>query len=270
MNSGSEPTSPTPPSPEELARQNFGQRAEFYTTSAAHTDPQVLTRVTELSLNRMLQPGSARVLDVATGTGHTAFALAPHVGSVLGIDLTPEMLDQARILAASKALANVTFATADIHALPFPDESFEIVTCRRAAHHFSKIGKALNEMRRVLASHGRLVIDDRSVPEDRFTDRAMNLLDTLHDASHVRQYPPSDWVRLLQTHGFDVDAVEPYSRHRPLTSLTQDVAPADVEKIHAYIAALKDDERAKLKIETIDGELYIQHWFVILAGTKVS
>jgi ubiquinone/menaquinone biosynthesis C-methylase UbiE len=265
MSNGDEPTPPPQPTPEDLARQNFGQRAEFYTTSAAHTDPQVLARVVELA---RCSP-KTRALDVATGTGHTAFALAPHAARVLAVDLTPEMLDQARALAAAKGMTNVDFEIADAHALPYQDGSFDVVTCRRAAHHFSQIGKALDEMRRVLKSEGRLVIDDRSVPENAFTDRAMNLLDTLHDASHVREYRPSEWVRLLQNHGFDVEAVEPYSRHRPLTSLTQDVAPEDVKKIHDYIAGLNDDERAKLKIETINGELYINHWFVILAGTKV-
>lgn len=249
--------------PEELARQTFGQRASFYTTSAVHSDPEVLKRVVELS-------GAAahwRALDVGTGTGHTALALAPHVKSVVAADLTPEMLDEGRKLAAAKKLANVTFQIADAHALPFPDGSFELVTCRRAAHHFSKIDTALAEMKRVLVPGGRLVIDDRSVAEDDFIDRAMNLLDTYHDPSHIREYRPSEWAALLTRHGFAVDAVQPYELHRPLTSLTRDVCAEDVAKIHAFLAGLKPEERAKLKNTDVNGEPYINHWFVMVAAT---
>jgi ubiquinone/menaquinone biosynthesis C-methylase UbiE len=71
---------------EQKAKEVFGERAAFYTTSPAHTDAQVLARVVELA-----GPHSNwSVLDIATGTGHTAFALSPHVASVIGIDLTPE------------------------------------------------------------------------------------------------------------------------------------------------------------------------------------
>ena len=67
------------------AQQVFGQRAAFYATSAAHKDRAVLNRVVELA-----RPWpDALALDVATGTGHTAFALAPHVRRVIAIDVTP-------------------------------------------------------------------------------------------------------------------------------------------------------------------------------------
>ena len=65
---------------EEAARRIFGERASRYTTSATHTDPQVLGRVVELSRPE----ASWRALDVGTGTGHTAFAVAPHVARVVG------------------------------------------------------------------------------------------------------------------------------------------------------------------------------------------
>jgi ubiquinone/menaquinone biosynthesis C-methylase UbiE len=167
--------------PEQAAREIFGARAALYTTSAAHTDLQVLARVVELAAPQA--DGSA--LDLATGTGHTAFALAPHVARVVGTDLTPQMLAEAERLARDRAIGNVCFCLADVHTLPFGEGAFQIVTCRRAAHHFSDILRALREMKRVLRAGGRLVIDDRSVPEDDFVDERMNELDRLHDESHV-------------------------------------------------------------------------------------
>src|SRR5688572_30814979 len=107
-------------------------------------------------------------LDIATGSGHTAFALASYVRAIVAIDITPEMLREAEALQAERSIDNVTFQAGDVHDLPFEDGSFQLVTCRRAAHHFSDIGRALQEICRVLSPGGRVVIDDRSVPEDDF------------------------------------------------------------------------------------------------------
>jgi len=248
----------------DVARQTFGARAAFYATSAAHTDPQVLARLLELA-------APARVscaLDVATGTGHTAFALSPRADVVIGVDLTCQMLEQARLRATELALNNVRFQVADALALPFSDAAFGVVTCRRAAHHFTDISRALSEMWRVMRPGGRLVIDDRSVPEDDFIDRAMNELDRLHDESHVRQYRPSEWETLLNEAGFSVQTVEPYFRHRPLNSLTENVSPQHTARIHAKLDALTWEERAKLNIAEVDGVVHINHWYVMLSAVK--
>ena len=247
---------------EETAKRVFGERATLYTTSAAHTDPLVLARVVALCAP---QPQWA-ALDIATGTGHTAFALAPHVASVIGVDLTPEMLAEAERLRTQRSITNVEFRTADVHHLPFNDASFDLITCRRAAHHFSDVTRALREMKRVLRRAGRVVIDDRSVPENDFVDACMNQLDRLHDESHVRQYRPSEWRRMLADQGFVVDTVEPYTKHRPLTALTAGVAAANVQKIHAVLDALDASQRTTLSLTEVDSELYLNHWYVLLAA----
>jgi ubiquinone/menaquinone biosynthesis C-methylase UbiE len=253
-------------SPEDWARQNFGQRAAYYATSAAHSDPQVLARVVELAAPDAARIG--RALDIATGTGHTAFALAARANEVIGVDLTPQMLDLARKRAAELGLSNVTFQIADALALPFPDQAFGVITCRRAAHHFTDIGGALAEMRRCLSAGGRLVIDDRSVPEDDFADRTMNELDTLHDESHVRQYRPSEWERMLNAAGFGVVTVEPYTRHRPLSSLTGGVSPERTARVHAIVAALTPEQRHKLNVAEVGGVTHTNHWYVMVAAVK--
>jgi ubiquinone/menaquinone biosynthesis C-methylase UbiE len=143
---------------EDRVREIFGRRAATYTASAPHTDPEVLSWV----VRRARPEAHSRALDIATGSGHTAFALAPYVSSVTGVDLTPEMLAEAEALKTRKGLSNVSFQIADAHEMPFAAQSFDLVVSRRAPHHFSDIGKALSEMFRVLRPGGRLVIDDRS------------------------------------------------------------------------------------------------------------
>jgi ubiquinone/menaquinone biosynthesis C-methylase UbiE len=253
-------------SPEERAQKIFGARAAFYTTSPFHTDPQVLARVVELA-----QPNEdSSALDIATGSGHTAFALAPHVRSVIGIDITPEMLREAEALKAARSIDNVVFRTGDVHRLPFDDGSFDLVTCRRAAHHFSNIGRALAEIRRVLRPGGRVVIDDRSVPENDFADRCMNLLDTYHDESHVREYRPTEWHRMLEDARFAVEVIETYTRHRPLSALTARASEENAGKIRETLAGLTQQQREIFNLVEKDGELHLNHWFVMVAATRVE
>jgi ubiquinone/menaquinone biosynthesis C-methylase UbiE len=242
----------------------FAQRAAFYTTSAVHKDRVVLDHLIELAC---VQPAD-RVLDVATGTGHTAFAFAPHVREVIAIDVTPEMLIEGGRLKDEGGIINVEFQLADAHDLPFEDEIFDVVTCRRAAHHFVEIGRALHEMWRVLRPGGRLVVDDRSVPEDDSLDATLNRLDWLHDHSHVREYRPSEWQNLLQDAGFIVEALEPYTKHRPLSAFTHGVEPESGAEIERVVAGLNEAQRIALHVAEKDGEIYLNHWYVMVVGVK--
>jgi ubiquinone/menaquinone biosynthesis C-methylase UbiE len=250
--------------PEEMAKRIFDERAAHYVTSTAHTDPQVLASVVELS-----SPDPTRTaLDVGTGTGHTAFALSPHVARVVGVDLTPGMLAEAEKVRSQRGIMNVEFMVADVHELPFKDGSFHLVTCRRAAHHFSDIALALREMRRVLCTGGLLVVDDRSVPEDDFVDACMNTLDRYHDESHVRQYRVSEWRGMMEELGFRVEHVVPYTRHLPLTSLTKGVSEENKRKIYDTLERLSGDQRKSLNLTDRDGQAYINHWYLTIAVRK--
>lgn len=249
-----------------LPQTVFAQRAAFYTTSAVHKDKVVLDRLVELA---HVQP-TDRVLDVATGTGHTAFAFAPHVREVMATDITPEMLAEGEKLKAELGMnaQRVEFRIADAHDLPFEDESFNVVTCRRAAHHFADIRRALREMHRVLRPGGRLVIDDRSVPEDDFVDTTLNRLDWLHDHSHVRQYRPSEWERMLHEVGCKTEVIKPYTKHRPLSAFTKDVEPESAAEIERIVAHLDEAQRTALNMAEKDSEIYLDHWYVMVVGVK--
>jgi ubiquinone/menaquinone biosynthesis C-methylase UbiE len=250
--------------PDESARDVFGRRAAFYTTSPSHTDAAVLARLVELAAP---QP-SWLAVDVGTGTGHTAFAVAPHVRLAVGVDPTPEMLHEALGLKAKQSIANVEVCLGLAEALPFATGAVDLITCRRAAHHFGDVAAAAAEMHRVLRPGGRLLLDDRSVPEDDFVDECMNRLDWYHDHSHVAEYRPSAWSDMLERAGFALNAVETYTRHRPLSSLTEGASPEDVASIHALLARLGPDERRRLNLVGSGETIETDHWFVMVAATK--
>lgn len=105
-----------------------------------------------------LTPGQ-RVLDLAGGTGDPGLEIARRVapGEVVITDFAPQMVEIAREFAARDGLGNVTCTPADAHALPFPDDAFEVVTCRLGIMFFWDSARALAEVRRVLRPGGRAV-----------------------------------------------------------------------------------------------------------------
>src|SRR6266851_3578662 len=127
-------------------RDSFAHVAANYSSSAFHTAPERLREVLDLARPKR----GDLVLDVATGTGNTAFAFAPYVRRVIGLDLTREMLDEARRVAAEKSISNVDWAIGDAAHLPFADETFDLYTVRAAPHHFPDIDAFMAEAYRVL------------------------------------------------------------------------------------------------------------------------
>jgi ubiquinone/menaquinone biosynthesis C-methylase UbiE len=246
------------------AEEVFGERAAYYADSSAHTDPEELRGIVAL-----INPdGTERMLDVATGPGHTAFAFAPRVRQVVGIDLTPQMLALATRIGSERGAGNVQFERADVAHLPFVDESFDLVTCRRAAHHFLDPEGALGEMRRVLRAGGWLLIEDRSVPEDDFVDRTMNHLDVLHDPSHVREYRLSEWRTMLDRAGMRTVSESFLVKHRPVRSLTDTAEPGDAREIMRTIESMSERERRRMNIDTVAGELSIDHYLVLVLARR--
>lgn len=256
--------------PRETARDVFGKRAGYYTTSAVHRDAAALAALVSL-----VEPQSDwAVVDVATGTGHTALAFAPHVRRVLAADVTREMLGEARTLATQQGVPNVDLCQADAHSLPVADRSMDLVTCRRAAHHFADLPTALAEMHRLLRPGGLLLIEDRSIPEDDRVDLTMNRLGRLHDPSHVREYRASEWRRYLQDAGFAVHSLEVVTRQRPLASLTDNASPEAAAEIAAIIDGLSEAEGDVLGLNVapdangVGREPYTNHWYVTALAEK--
>jgi ubiquinone/menaquinone biosynthesis C-methylase UbiE len=101
-------------------------------------------------------------LDVAAGTGHAARALAPFVRGVMALDTTPAMLAAGKLAADRAGLHNVLFQRGDAAALPYLDDSFDVVVSRFAVHHFERPAQQAVEMARCLRPGGQLVIADSS------------------------------------------------------------------------------------------------------------
>jgi SAM-dependent methyltransferase len=188
------------------SQRNFGAAAADYATNSYHANGPDLRALVEAA--RLT--GGERVLDAGTGAGHTALAVAPRAASVVGIDVTAEMLEAARDLARRRAITNVSFQEADASCLPFPDASFDLVTNRQSAHHYADLEAAVRETRRVLRPGGTFVLVDSVCPGDAALDTFLNTVELLRDSSHVRDRRLEEWLILLSGAGFDAEVLDRY------------------------------------------------------------
>ena len=155
----------------------------------------------------MVQPQKNwKVLDVATGGGHTALTLAPHVQQVIAVDLTPNMVETARkFVCDEKGQSNVTFQLADAENLPFEDATFDLVTCRIAAHHFPECQKFIQESVRVLKKGGLLAVQDHVLPEEEEHAFYVDNFERLRDPSHFCAYSEQQWRQMFESGGLQVE-----------------------------------------------------------------
>lgn len=182
------------------AQEQFGRQAHLYTTSLVHSSGESLQLVQQWASRSLY----GLATDIGTGTGFTAFVVAPYAQHIVAADITPAMLRETRSLAPEHGVTNLTCTLAAAEDLPFKEGSFDLLTCRTAAHHFMDLRKAVFEWHRVIAAEAVLILADTSSPEDPDLADWMNSIEVRRDPSHVRNLPPSEWNKLLESAGFRI------------------------------------------------------------------
>jgi ubiquinone/menaquinone biosynthesis C-methylase UbiE len=202
------------PASKSLAQERFGAFAASYATSQPHANGNSLARLIELA-----EPEPSWIaLDVATGAGHVALALATRLAHVVASDLTPQMLEVARGLARERGIGNMAVAEMRAEALPFADATFDLVTCRIAPHHFHDVGRFVAESARVLRRGGVFAVVDNVSPDASIMDGSAsalsaaadeyNAFEKFRDPSHVRCLTLTGWRNVMAEAGFNERHVE--------------------------------------------------------------
>jgi SAM-dependent methyltransferase len=160
----------------------WSERAELYRTSAVHVQGPDLDLIVEWSA------GSRTALDVATGGGHVARRLREAGLEVVSSDPAPGM--GADVVCSAEEL-------------PFADGSFDVVACRRAAHHFQDVPAAVREMARV--SNGLVLLQDAVRVSEQVEDA-----ERLRDPSHVSHLTEEEWRVVFDRAGLEIEAAESF------------------------------------------------------------
>jgi SAM-dependent methyltransferase len=195
----------------------WSQRAEAFRESPTHREGADLDLLVE-----WCEPGpDVKVLDVATGGGHVARRLREQGCTVVTVDPAPGM--KADVLAPADHL-------------PFADGSFDVVTCRIAAHHFPDIRAAVEEMARV--SNRLLVIEDNL-----FRGEHVEEAERLRDPTHVRCYSEDEWRDFVTAAGFEVEQVEHFDRRQSVDAWLErvDTPPEAAARIRELLADRIED-----------------------------
>lgn len=238
------------------SREQFDAHAEQYAASTVHSNGPSLPVLLALA-----DPTPQdRALDVATGTGHTALALAPFVGQVTGLDIAPRMLEQARRLACERGLSNAEFVEGSAEQLPFPDASFTLVTSRHAPHHFRDAGTFLREVRRVLAPGGRFVLADQITPQPEM----VGWVDTwqrTRDPSHHTQRTVADWQALAREAGltWTADQIVPYRLEFDWWTRMAGCTPEAISALEQHAREAGPEVRAAMGLEFDDAGRVLAH-----------
>ena len=174
-------------------RARFGATADRV---AEHAQEQV--EMVRKQLESFVLPrGDERAVDMGTGAGTLALALAPLVREVVGVDIVPELLELAR----AHAPANVTFVEGDATNLPLDSGSFDLSCTRRTLHHIAHPERALGELARVTAAGGRIFVDDQIAPVDPLQALELDRFERARDPSHTRTLPDIDFRQLFEANG---------------------------------------------------------------------
>ena len=168
-------------------------------------------------LRRLIDPrGDERVLDLGTGTGALAFAIAPLVREVVGVDAVPEMLEEARRRGAE--FPNVTFVQADITRRLEGLGSFDLTACVRTFHHVARPELVMAELVRKTLPGGHVLVVDQLAPVDPLVALELNRFERARDPSHTRALADVDMRHLFESNGLVLLRTEFEREEREISS----------------------------------------------------
>ncbi|NQU88685.1 MAG: class I SAM-dependent methyltransferase [Mariniphaga sp.] len=140
----------------QIIKDQFNKQAELFANWSVSKNLEYLEAYVNFC---SIQPGD-RVLDVACGPGDLAIFLADKVSKVQGIDISDKEVEIANGLVNKFGLKNIRFDCADVEKLPNDNNSFSVVLCKSAFHHFRNPDVVFKEMKRCCEKSGKISIQD--------------------------------------------------------------------------------------------------------------
>lgn len=240
-------------------------RAQFQAQAANYGKSHILADTADVHalLADLPRPDpGAPALDIATGGGHCALALARFGYRLSVCDLTPAMVGQSRTRLAEEGFSAPRPALADAicpaESLPYPDAAFALVACRVAPHHFADPARFVAEAARVLRPGGFFLLIDGTVPDhDPATARWINRVEKLRDPSHERLISRPEWTAWVKAAGLEVLRADLSAFGMPDLEWYFDTAATPAENraaVREEIATVPAPVRHAMNLRTEPGE----------------
>ncbi len=249
-------------------QDQFNQNVHHYLHGSPMDDHELLSLIVRLAEPK----DDYHLLDVACGAGFLAAEFARVVSSVTGVDLSEAMLAEARNNAHQLGFGNISFELADVEALPYADETFDIVSCKLALHYFPNPSRAIGEMVRVARKGGRVVLVDRVSSENRHTQAYHNVIEKLRTPAKVKVYSPSEIVVLMEQQGLVVEQVQTYEQLQDVDDWLQTTGAPEACRQEARELMLRsqNEDVAVLNLRFEEGRLVMTHDTVIVVAKKAA
>ena len=206
-----------------------------------------------------------KALDVGSGPGVVAAAVAPLVDQVTGIDISEEMVGKAN---GAHGAPKVRFQLADVENMPFAAGTFHLATARMVFHHVADCARGLREVNRVLAPGGRLVLCE-GVPPDHLTRARYEEIFALKEERHT--FSEAELINLFDGAGFENILVMPhFMRQVSLNNWLQNGALDDgtIREIRRLHVEADDHFKRIYRLTERDGDVFMDWKFIIIRGDK--
>lgn len=216
-----------------------------------------------------IQP-SDKLLDVACGPGEFTIFIAKKISEARGVDISEREIEIANDLTKEFGLSNVGFDCSDVENLPYNDNTFSVVVCKSAFHHFLKPDKVFKEMIRCCENKGKISIQDIVAYEDDYVNEFFETFDKLVDISHNRTLNLNEMNKLY--HDYEIEKTGEFR--------------LDVDlNIREYIEHASQERENKIEIENLlskgqndyrladflflkNGDLYFKRPVYLILGKK--
>lgn len=142
------------------------------------------------------------VLDIGTGTGIIPFNICSKVFSVVGIDISPEMIRVANQKQKKSHIRNVSFQVQDSYNLTFPDKTFDVVIASNLLHILYEPAKPLNEVKRVMKDNGIFIAPTLCAGENAGKRITAILAGSLFGFMVVHKWTINEFKNMLNRNGF--------------------------------------------------------------------
>lgn len=240
---------------------------QFSRQSQRYGKSHILTDVSDVqaALRDVHLAPASKVLDIACGAGHTGLLLAEMGHHVTLADISPAMLERVQEAAAQRKLSVETRCHA-AEEFPYPARSFDLVTCRVAAHHFSNVPRFVAEVARVLKPGGAFLLIDGSVEDNQPEAEAwLHQVEKLRDPSHVRFLSPARWETLCGEAGLTVESSKLVPMKQPDLEWYFETAatpPENRDLVRALVANAPDSARTLLRLCKENGKI-VWWWQIV-------